>query len=270
MYPEILRIGPFVISSYGFMMVMSFMVAYYFIHQEGKRMGWEPEIAQDLIFHGAIGGVLGAKVYYLIENIGRGSDRNLAGLGDMFAGLFTFDLQRIADGIQNFGAGLVFFGGLMGGTLAVTLLLRKRKMPWLPTADMVAPFLILGYAVGRVGCFMVGDDYGIASNLPWAMTFPKGLPPTIVPVHPTQIYEVIAGFAIFAFLMNYRKKKQFAGQVFFVYMILMGTERFLIEFIRTNNRYILGLSGAQIIALLLISSGAYLLYWLPRRKQATT
>ncbi|MCH7521255.1 MAG: prolipoprotein diacylglyceryl transferase, partial [Candidatus Marinimicrobia bacterium] len=88
MYPELLHIGPFVVSSYGFMMVMAFLATYLLIQRDGKRLGWHPELAQDIIFWAAVGGVLGAKVYYLIENIGRGSGRNIAGLGDMIAGLF--------------------------------------------------------------------------------------------------------------------------------------------------------------------------------------
>ena len=235
MYPELLQLGPFVISSYGFMLVMAFLAAYVFIQRDGKRLGWQPELAQDIIFWSAVGGVLGAKIYYLIENIGRGSGRNIAGLGEMIAGLFTLNLGRIAEGIQNFGAGLVFFGGLMGGILAVTLLVRRRKMKWLPMADVLAPYMILGYAVGRVGCFLVGDDYGVPSNLPWAMAFPNGLPPTAVAVHPTQLYEIILGLAIFGFLFQLRPKARFAGQVFALYLLLVGTERFFIEFLRRRQ-----------------------------------
>ena len=135
MYPELLHLGPFVVSSFGFMLMVSFITCYTYLRAEGRRLGWEPELVQDLVFWAAIGGVTGAKVYYLIENIGRGAGRNMAGLGEVFLGLFTLDLQRMAAGIQNFGAGLVFFGGLMGGMLAVTLLLRRRNMAWLPMAD---------------------------------------------------------------------------------------------------------------------------------------
>lgn len=264
MYPELLQLGPFVISSYGFMLVMAFLAAYVFIQRDGKRLGWQPELAQDIIFWSAVGGVLGAKIYYLIENIGRGSGRNIAGLGEMIAGLFTLNLGRIAEGIQNFGAGLVFFGGLMGGILAVTLLVRRRKMKWLPMADVLAPYMILGYAVGRVGCFLVGDDYGVPSNLPWAMAFPNGLPPTAVAVHPTQLYEIILGLAIFGFLFQLRPKARFAGQVFALYLLLVGTERFFIEFIRTNRQYAFGFTGAQYIGAILVIIGGYLLYRLPR------
>ena len=268
MYPELLRLGPFVISSYGFMMVVAFISAYVLIQRDGQDRGWAPEVAQDMVFWAAVGGIFGAKTYYLIENIGRGSRENLAGLGEMLAGLFTLNLGRIADGIQNFGAGLVFFGGLMGGMLAVTFLLRRRKMAWLPTADLLAPYLILGYSIGRIGCFLVGDDYGMTSNLPWAMAFPKGLPPTMVPVHPTQLYEVIIGLSIFAFLFRMRKRISFEGQLFGLYLMLAGTERFLIEFIRTNRAYLFGFTGAQFFGVTMLVIGAYLLFRMPRREAA--
>ena len=290
MYPELLHLGPFTISSYGFMLVVAFVTAYVLINRDGKRLGWPPELAQDIVFWAAIGGILGSKVYYLIENIGRGAGANLAGLWDMIAGIFTLSPSRIADGIQNFGAGLVFFGGLVGGMLAITLLLRRKQVGWLSTADVLAPYLILGYAIGRFGCFLVGDDYGIPTHLPWGVSFENGLPPTtyhffqtqypwidlsgfepgLLAVHPTQLYEFILGAVIFAFLYRHRPRAGFNGQIFSLYLILAGTERFFIEFIRTNEHYALGLTGAQFIGIIIVGIGGCLLYWLPRRSKADT
>jgi phosphatidylglycerol:prolipoprotein diacylglycerol transferase len=290
MYPELLRLGPFVISSYGFMLVVAFVTAYIMLNRDGKRVGWPPELAQDIVFWAAIGGILGSKIYYLIENIGRGSGDNLAGLWNIIAGIFTLSPQRIAEGIQNFGAGLVFLGGLIGGLLAVTLLLRKKKINWLATADVMAPYIILGYAIGRLGCFLVGDDYGIPTHLPWGIAFENGLPPTtyhmfqirypwidltgfqpgVLRVHPTQLYEVFVGGSIFAFLYWFRARARFAGQVFALYLMLAGTERFLIEFIRTNNHYLVGLTGAQIIGIIMVIVGGFMTYWLPRHIKADT
>ena len=290
MYPELLRLGPFTISSYGFMLVTAFVSAYILINRDGKRLGWPPELAQDIVFWAAIGGILGSKVYYLIENIGRGAGANLAGLWDMIAGIFTLSPSRIADGIQNFGAGLVFFGGLVGGMLAITLLLRRKQVGWLSTADVLAPYLILGYVIGRCGCFLVGDDYGIPTHLPWGVSFENGLPPTtyyvfqtqypwidlsgfepgLLAVHPTQLYEFILGAVIFAFLYRHRPRAGFNGQIFSLYLILAGMERFFIEFIRTNEHYALGLTGAQLFGIIIVGIGGYLLYWLPRRSKADT
>ncbi|MCH8328740.1 MAG: prolipoprotein diacylglyceryl transferase, partial [Candidatus Marinimicrobia bacterium] len=157
MYPELFHLGPFVISSFGFMMVVAFGVAYYFIERESEVQKWPPDLAADMVFWAALGGIAGAKIYYLIENIGSGTGSNIAGLGQIFAGLFTLNFSKIASGIQNFGAGLVFFGSLIGGMLAVTVLLRRRGVKWMPTADALAPYLILWYAIVHIGCFLFGD-----------------------------------------------------------------------------------------------------------------
>jgi len=261
MLPVLFEIGPLKIHSFGFMLVVAFYSCLYFLSKELKRQKLEPNLATDIVFAAAVGGILGAKLYYIIENIG--------GVNSMSS---FMDLAFS-------GAGLVFFGGLMGGTLGVSIVLWRRKLSWLKFSDIVAPLLMLGYAIGRIGCFMVGDDYGIPTKLPWGVTFENGLPPTtsyyfenyypwidlsgfssgIIPVHPTQIYELIIGLGIFMFLWNKRRSVKFYGQLFFTYMILAGIERFLIEFIRTNPKYILGMSGAQIIGILLIIFGTILL-----------
>ena len=117
---------------------------------------------------------------------------------------------------------------------------------------------------------MVGDDYGIPSSLPWAVAFPNGLPPTLVTVHPTQIYEMLLGFGIAAFLYWKRDHARFTGEIFALYLILAGIERFMIEFIRTNPAYMLGLSGAQLIGTIMVALGGYLLYYLPSRMGPST
>ena len=258
MYPEIIRIGNFVISSFGVMMVVAFLVNNYLLRKDMKHFGQNPDIADEITFRAAIGGVLGAKVYYLIENIpsGRALD-NLQGLWNILAGIFTLNGGRITDGLHNFGAGMVFYGGLIGGLILVTLFIRKQKLEWLTVSDWVAPYLVLGHGIGSIGCFLVGDDYGIPSNLPWAIAFPKGAPPTTIPVHPTQVYEMLAYFLIFGYLYRKRLQKAFNGEILFKYFILAGIVRFFVEFLRTNNRYFLNLSGAQFISIILIVIGGY-------------
>ncbi len=255
MIPVLFEIGPIKIYSFGFMLVIAFYTCYYLLQKDMKRLGYDVKIASDIVFAAALGGILGSKVYYLIENIGRVID-------DPFGMIFS-------------GSGLVFLGGLMGGTLGVTIVLRKHNLPWIKFADIVAPLLILGYAIGRVGCFLVGDDYGIPTHLPWGVSFENGLPPSIyrvfelyypwvdltgfepglLTVHPTQLYEVTAGLAIFAFLWNRRTKIKVFGSLFFTYLILAGVERFSIEFIRTNDHYMFNLTGAQLISILMIIIG---------------
>ncbi|SUZ66451.1 uncharacterized protein METZ01_LOCUS19305 [marine metagenome] len=248
----------FAIYSFGFMLVIAFYSCYYLLNHDLKRAGYDAKLASDIVFWAAVGGILGSKVYYLLEN-----------------------LDRVIDdpaGMILSGSGLVFLGGLLGGLLAVTLLLRKHKLPWLVFADLVAPLLILGSSIGRIGCFLVGDDYGLPSKLPWAVSFEQGLPPTttqsfqvhypwidisdfptgILTVHPTQIYETILAFGIFLYLWNKRTSITLPGSLFYLYLILYGTERFLTEFIRTNPKYVLStFSGAQIISVMMVVIGAY-------------
>ena len=194
MYPILFEIGPLKIYSYGFMLVIAFYTCFYLLNHDMKRLGYDNKFAPDIVFWAAVGGILGSKLYYLLENFDQV-------IQDPFGMIFS-------------GSGLVFLGGLMGGTFCVTMVLRKNNLPWLVFADIVAPLLILGYGIGRIGCFLVGDDYGILSDLPWAMTFPNGLPPTFSTVHPTQIYETILALGIFSFLWSRRKKVQVTGNLF--------------------------------------------------------
>ena len=265
MYPILFEFGPFIISSFGVMMVIAFLLGNYLLRRDVVAQGYDPIIAEDITFRAAIGGILGAKVYYLIETIptGEAAD-NVSGLIEIIAGIFTLSGGRIASGIQNFGAGLVFLGGLIGGVAAISWYVYRKKLNWLEIADLAVPFLVLGHGIGRIGCFLVGDDYGIASNLPWAIAFPKGLPPTDITVHPTQLYEMAAYFSIFFYLRYRKRNQQFKGEIMFEYLFLGGFARFMVEFIRTNTKYLFDLSGAQYLSILMMGIGAYQM-WKRRR-----
>jgi|TARA_B110000914_G_scaffold52428_1_gene45169 phosphatidylglycerol:prolipoprotein diacylglycerol transferase len=260
MYPVVLEIGPIKIYSFGLMLVTAFYTCYGLLYLEMKRLKYDTEIASDIIFWSAVGGVLGAKIYYLIENL----DRTIQ---DPLEMIFS-------------GSGLVFLGGLIGSILCVSVILKNRNLPWYLFADIIAPLIMLGYAIGRIGCFLVGDDYGLPSALPWAVSFPEGLPPTtissfsvyypwvdtsninseIFKVHPTQLYESAAGIFFFLLLWSRRKKIQIAGTMFFSYLLLAGIERFFIEFLRTNEKYLFDIfSGAQLISFLMVFIGSYFL-----------
>ena len=160
MLPVVFEIGPVKIYSFGLMLVTAFYTCYGLLYLEMKRLKYDTEIASDIIFWSAVGGVLGAKAYYLIENL----DRTIQ---DPYGMIFS-------------GSGLVFLGGLIGSTTCVSIILKKRRLPWYLFADTVAPLIMIGYAIGRIGCFLVGDDYGLPSSLPWAISFPNGIPPTTV------------------------------------------------------------------------------------------
>tara|TARA_A100001011_G_scaffold202506_1_gene210883 strand:- start:30779 stop:31537 length:759 start_codon:yes stop_codon:yes gene_type:complete len=239
MMPYLFEFGPIKIPSYGVMLMTAFLSCYYLLNRELKKKGKDPEMASDAIFWAALGGILGAKLYYLLENY------KLV-IADPVGMIFS-------------GSGLVFWGGLAGGMIAVLSYLRYKNEDWIEWTDFISPLLILGYSIGRVGCTLVGCDYGLPTNLPWAMTFPNGAPPTLIPVHPTQIYETLLGLIIFSILWNlkYKLKK---GYLFSLYIFLAGTERFFIEFIRTNPKYLIGLSGAQIISILMITISLILFF----------
>ena len=178
----------------------------------------------------------------------------------------------------------------MGGTLGVTYVIRKNNLVWIKFADIVAPLLILGYAVGRIGCLLVGDDYGLPTHLPWGIEFPNGLPPStysvfqtyypwvnlsgfepgVLRVHPTPIYESIIGCSIFYYLYQKRTSVKIHGNLFFTYLILAGLERFFIEFLRVNEKYLLGMSGAQLISIMMIGIGSWFLMHPVSQSQEST
>ena len=272
MYPVIFDFGiinvfgfkfQLAIYSFGLMLVIAFYTCYFLLNHDFKRLGYEEKLASDIIFWSALGGIFGAKVYYLIEN-----------LDDVLASQNPF-------GMIFSGAGLVFIGGLIGAVTAVSIIIRKNNLPWFIFADILAPLIILGYAIGRIGCFLVGDDYGIPSKLPWALSFPDGLPPTtyesfqyrypwidisnfepgLLSVHPTQVYEFLICVMLFFYLWNKRKNIRVPGSLFFTYLICAGTERFLIEFIRTNEKYLFDIfSGAQVLSIIMVLIGVYCLF----------
>ena len=259
MYPELFNIGPIVISSFGAMLVTAFLLCNYLLKQEMINSNLDENLADEITTRAAIGGIIGAKLYYIIENIPNGSLGDaFDGMVNIIMGIFTFNINSISYGIQNLGAGLVFYGGLMGGMLAVSLYIKKENLKWLDIADWVAPYLALGHAIGRVGCFLVGDDYGKPTDSWVGIAFPNGLPPTIIPVYPTQLFEMLAYFLIFLYLRFMRKKESFSGNLMFKYLFLVGLARFSIEFIRINPKYILGLSGAQLISILMMCFGSFL------------
>ena len=269
MYPVIIDFGiinifgfefHLAIYSFGLMLVVAFYSCYYFLNYDLKLLGYEEKLSSDIIFWAAVGGILGAKIYYLLENIDR-----VVNSYDPLNMIFS-------------GAGLVFLGGLMGSTICVSFILKKNKVPWLTFANIIGPLIFLGYAIGRLGCFLVGDDYGIPSSLPWAISFPNGIPPTttntfsdlypwvdisaydpgVITVHPTQLYEAIICFILFLILWKYRKSTKIKDILFFLYLFLAGVERFFIEFIRTNQKYVFELfSGAQVISVMMIIIGLY-------------
>ena len=245
MYPELLKIGDFTISSFGVFIALCFLAGYWLISAETKRKGLNERAVSNMFLATMIGGIVGAKLLYLFENVP---------LGELFSDPLTHLLSR---------GGLTFYGGFIGALILVWIIASKNKISMWTVGDLAAPALALAYSIGRVGCLLVGDDYGIPTDLPWGMAFPQGLPPTNETVHPTQIYEIVIMFIAFLYIWKIRTKVRPAGWLFSIYLIIAGFERFFVEFVRnTTESPIPGLSIAQVTALGLIVVGAVKLYTL--------
>lgn len=267
MYPVIFELPdwlPFIggeaVTSFGVFMLLAFLTGGYILRAEMRRLGEDPEKAWDLVFMAVIGGIIGAKVYYVLLNW----DRTMADPVGMI-------LAR---------GGLVWYGGFILATVLVIWEIRRQKLPLPKMADAVAPALALAYAVGRVGCFMVGDDWGRPTDSWVGIAFPQGAPPTrvdiierdfgiavdpalierygqIVPVHPTQLYEVGMSTLIFFVLWKLRRQPRVAGWLFMLWLVLAGIERFVVEFFRAKDDRFLGpLTVAQVISVAIVVVGA--------------
>ena len=236
MYPVLLRIGDFEVTSFGVMVAIAALVGLWLFRRELRRSGL-PLDATDAGIVGVVGGLIGAKVLWTIEHAGQ------APLSEL---LFS-------------RGGLSWYGGLIGGVGAGLVYMVIKRWPIVPLLAAATPALALGHLLGRIGCFLVGDDYGIPSNLPWAVAFPEGLPPTTVPVHPTQLYEAI-GLGLLAWLLlRWRRRGIRDVIVLGRYLVGAGTLRFIIEFIRVNERIAFGLSVAHLVSLAAIAVGIGLL-----------
>jgi phosphatidylglycerol---prolipoprotein diacylglyceryl transferase len=237
MQPEI-SLGPLDLQTFGICFALGFVASGAVIARRLPEIGKPPDWAYEIVFAALIGGLVGSRIDYLIQNWDDVS-------GDLLSNVFS-------------GSGLVWFGGLVGGALGVILWARWRGWLGLQLLDTCAAPLAIGYAVGRVGCQLSGDgDYGEASDLPWAMAYPEGTVATTEEVHPTPVYETLAmGVAA---VVLWRLRDRFApGVLFGLYLIVAGGERFLVEFIRRNDAVAAGLTLAQLVSLAMLAGGTAL------------
>jgi len=242
MYPVILRVGPLTIYSYGLMMALAFLAAAYLTGEEMNRKGLKGELASTMVLWAAIGGLVGARLVEIVND---------------WRGFLADPLHFLLS-----GSGFVFYGGLLGGCLAVSWMIRRHGLPWLVTVDCIAPGLVLAQGIGRIGCLLAGDgDWGRETTLPWGMAYPNAIAgwdyPPGVKVHPAPIYETLAYTAVFALLWAVRKRPHPDGTLFWWYLILAPAARFGIEFIRLNPQVLFGLTEAQLISLTLIAIGTW-------------
>ena len=252
MYPKLFDIGPLSVYSYGLMLGIAFIVSSWIFGKELKRNKYDENIGVMITFLSLIGGIVGAKLFFIIEewNFGKGSS---------FSNLFTSQVIFSA-------SGLTFYGGLILAIVFIFIYCRYKKVSILRIFDFMSPAAILGYGIARIGCHLSGDgDYGVPVNGTFweflGYSYEKGTVPTApgVLVHPAPLYETVAAVLIFIFLWRNRTKVYFIGQLFAYYLILSGTERLLIEMIRINPRIIFGLSQAQIISIITIIAGIIIL-----------
>ena len=264
MIQELFHIGRFAISPFGAMLVCAFLASYAQLRRGMAHLeiGSE-EDASSLIFAAGVGGILGAKVYYAC---------------------LVRDWHVLFD-----RSGLVWYGGFVLGTVAVLALMRRRHLPGWPMLDAAAPALALGYAVGRIGCFLVGDDYGKPTTLPWGVAFKVGLPPTtagelrqtfhlavpsyvpdeaMVRVHPTQLYETVICLGIWGIGVWLLRRRLPAGAAGLLVLCLLAVERFSVEFLRAKDDRFLGdFTLAQAISVLVLVVCASLA-WMRLRRPA--
>jgi phosphatidylglycerol:prolipoprotein diacylglycerol transferase len=249
MWPEILRIGPVTIYSFGLMAALAFLITGYLLEKQLTRVGYSKDLAGPMVILALIGGFAGAKIYFFIEHPQYLKE-------NLFHALFS-------------GEGLVWYGGLIGGFLLVSWYVIHKHLNYLQTADLIAPLLLLGQAIGRIGCFLSGDgDYGPPSDVPWAMAFPDGVVPTDIPVHPTPLYDTCLLFFLFLILWRLRKRTYPHGTHFGLFLIFIGIERFITEFWRTSTKHIFKiLSEAQLISLFAVLIGSTMIVILYKRKR---
>jgi phosphatidylglycerol---prolipoprotein diacylglyceryl transferase len=232
--PEI-HIGPLDLKTFGICFACGFLVSGLILGRRFRELGRPVDWSYEMVFAALIGGLVGSRIDYILQNWDKVSD-------DLLGNIFS-------------GSGLVWFGGLVGGALGVILWARWRGFLGWQLFDAAAVPLAVGYAVGRVGCQLSGDgDYGTHSDLPWAMSYPDGTVPTTDTVHPTPVYETLA--MGIAGVVLWRLRDRFApGVLFGLYLIFAGIERFLVEFIRRNEEVVAGLTQPQLISLALLALG---------------
>lgn len=261
-----LHIGPLTIPTYGLMVAVAMVAAYFVLRADFARRGIADKrspLAEMFIAIPCLAGIVGAKLYHELES----------------------PREFFADPLHQFFSqfGFAWFGGLLAGFAAFIWLARHNKIPLPEALDAGSPAAALGYGIGRIGCLLSGDgDYGVPTSLPWGMSFPHGLVPTTDRVHPTPIYEFIVACVV-AWILWRIGARQIAvrngrsgaagrkpvpssattaryGNVFAAYLVLTGVARFLVEFIRINPRSFFGMTNAQTASLASILAGAAL-WW---------
>jgi phosphatidylglycerol---prolipoprotein diacylglyceryl transferase len=225
MFPQIIHIGSFFLPTYGVLVAAAFLTSLWMVNRLSRRAGMDTDAVMNLGIYTAIAGMVGAKLLMILLDLGYYA-RNP---GELFS-------------FATLQAGGIFYGGFLAALATAFLYMRSRKLPGLATADVFAPAIALGHAIGRLGCFAAGCCWGAECHLPWAVTFTNPEAnrltdvPLGVPLHPTQLYESLGEAAIFAVLYRRFAKPHRPGAIIGLYLMLYSTVRFLVEFVRAHDK----------------------------------
>lgn len=229
MFPVIFQIGPVTVYAYGLMLAIAVMVCAFFLTRDAKQVGMAPMLVHDSIFWLVVSGILGARFFYILIN-------------------FSYFQSHWIDVVKIYEGGLSWQGGLMGAMLASGFFIKKHQLPVAQTLDLYAPYIALGQAIGRLGCFLNGCCYGRAVS--WGIYFPVHNDH----LHPTQLYSTLGLLLIFVLLKKYQTRAMGTGKVFVAYLLLAPSWRFGVEFFRADHEaLLLGLSVYQWVCIGLAS-----------------
>jgi len=253
MHPVLLEFGFIKIFTYGLLVASGFFAGILLASRLGKREGLDPEKVIDLSFYILVASLIGARLLYIAVE-------------------YKYFLGQPLEIFKFWKGGLVFYGGLIAAVGAAFFYMRRHRLPMWKVADIIAPSLAIGQAIGRWGCYFAGCCYGVKTDVPWGITFtdPKSLAPLGIPLHPTQIYLSINALVIFAVLMWLLKRKSFDGQVIWTYGILYSIGRFIIEYFRGDDRgYAVDdlFSTSQFIGMFVLTISVIMLISLSRKHQ---
>lgn len=250
MYPILFNYKFINIGTYGILLGLAFYLAFLLLERELILRRKDPELAYKLLLLIIPSAIVGAKIFHIFENMS--------------------DFLRDPKGMIFSGAGLSVQGGFILAFLLSMILIKKNKESILEIFDITVPSVAMAYGIGRIGCHVSGDGcYGAETTSFLGTPYPNGIVPTSLMVFPTPLIESFCSFAIFIILMKLRKFEWPAGKLFFIYCILNGVPRFMIEFIRLNPKVVFGMTQAQIIAILFIITGTIGLFLVQKRAQTS-
>ncbi len=238
MIPILISIGPIQVYTLGVFLVLAFLCGTFVLWREGVKSGYNEDKLMDLAVWVIFWGWIGARAYYVLSNWG----------------VYSSDITSI---LRVWEGGLSFHGALIGGIVSLWWFVRKNKWPFLQVADFATLSTLLGMMIGKIGSFLNGDDYGVTTNLPWAVQIPG----VVGRRHPSPIYEAVILFVIYNFLLSKYRKKERSGGIFYSFLLLLGISRIFTEFFRDNKTHIWGIKEGFWAGVILVILGATQLYW---------